>query len=158
MIDSFILVTPLLVLPIVFFGFVGCVLDREGAAGSVPLTLHYSPDLQTDVQSIEVTFTYSMFDTEIFHEVIVGKGETSASLKNESINPSGGLIAAESDIALTYRAEITCACVVTTSPVPSDHNSPGTPHVLAPADREKDADENPPAFQLQRDGDDFDVD
>jgi hypothetical protein len=158
MIDWFVLLIPLLVLTlIVLFGFVGCALDSEGGPGFVPLTLQYAPGLQTDVKSIDVTFTYAMFHTEIFHEVKVGNGEVSATLKNDSINSSGGLIAAGSDISLTYRAEITCKCVVITSPAPADADTPETEHVLDAAEREKDEDENPPTFQLQRAGSEFEV-
>jgi hypothetical protein len=157
MIDWLPLLIPLIVLSIVLLvGFAGCALDSEGA-GAGPLILQYPANLETDVQSIDVTYTFELFETDLFHEVKVGNGEASGSLKNDSIDPGGGLIATMASISLDQRAEITCHVIVTTSADPSDPSASGTPHDLAPAELEKASDDHPPFFQLHRKGDSFTV-
>src|SRR2546425_3530266 len=61
MIDGFIWLAPLVLLPIVLlFGFVGCALQTQGIQEGLPLALHYPAGLKTKAQSLEVTFTYTV--------------------------------------------------------------------------------------------------
>jgi hypothetical protein len=156
MTDSFLVLTPLLVLPIILlFTFVGCALDSEGST-FVPLVLHVDAGLDTDVKTIDVIFSYSMFDTDLFHEVMMGNGQAAIFATNDSILAGGGSFGVDTnDLNLKYRADITCQGIVMTSPDLSDESILGTPHILDPVKHEKESDESPPVFNLHRSGTTF---
>jgi hypothetical protein len=166
MIDWFVLLAPLLALPIILlFAFTGCQLlfPVETPPPGPLFILKYPANLETDVDSIVADFS---FTTQAF------SGDEKVSLPNNKIDPLGGEISSsmtmQSDEALEGgwgegdqvktaptiedEAELTCKCVITLT------NSPNEPQTLGPITQVKQAGNKPDPFILSRTGDLFSLD
>ncbi len=152
MIDWYVLLVALILLPILLlFGFVGCVLNREGAQGS-PITFTYQPGLDVDVQSIVVTFAVAVSSEDNGgSQFPVTSGPFTRS--SGTILPAGETIT-DGSAGLDEVGTVTCTCTVTMKPPepgPFEEPQPGTVFPLS-LPKNKVEDENAPAFALVRDG------
>jgi len=140
MLDWFVLLVPLAVLPIILlFAFVGCPLDRSGLATSLPFS--WGPGLgDGDVTSIVVTFTASVAEGEGGGSVFEGPKSVTLSGAQLVTGDSVGIVF----LTLPEYGPVTCNCTVTgTTPA-----APGSPPALV---KEKLEDEPAPPFHLSRD-------
>ena len=166
MIDWFVLIAPLLFLPIILlFAFAGCQLffPVEPGPGEPLFILEYPANLKTDVDSIVVDFS---FTTQTF------SGDEKVSLPNNKIDPLGGKIRSSMTIqhdedfeggwgegdqvktapTIEDETELMCKCVITLT------NSPDEPQTLGPIAQTKQAGNKPDPFILSRTGDLFSLD
>ncbi len=148
MIDWFVLLIPLVLLPIfLLFVFVGCVLDKDGKGPPGPIsndtTIHfvYEPGLDTDVHTILIKFTLGP------------EAQTSGAtapdkivLSEDDVLPLGDSIPA-GDIPLDSFGRFTCSGIIVQIKNESD-NEVHTEAVSA----YKAANEIGPTFTLKRDG------
>jgi hypothetical protein len=144
MIDWFVLLIPLVLLPIlVLFVFVGCPLDRSGNR-SAPIRFSYVGDY-SDVQSIEATFTFTPSKTEgseFPHSVGV------IPLTGDQVKPGGDTDLPDGTLFLPDIGTLKCSCTIT-----KKLSQPGEQPIKEDSpDKDKDEDEDPPSFTLVRDG------
>ena len=142
MIDWFVLLTPLVLLPIILLlVFLGCTLDRDGKA--VPVVFGYQSQLGTDVERFDAVTTaaFGFFNTVTRIEEgmpqLLAAGEEHVSFGTVSIDDEG---------------DITCQCTITRKPT-EDEPDPD-PEELDPITKHKTEGEDPPSFKLVRKGDD----
>ena len=140
MLDWFVLLVPLAVLPIILlFAFVGCPLDRSGQATSLPFS--WGPGLGNgDVTSIVVTFTASVAEGEGGGSVF--KGPTTVTLSGAQL-VTGGTVGI-TFLTLQDYGPVTGICTVTGTVAAGNLPDPLPP-------KEKLEDEPPPPFHLSRD-------
>jgi len=166
MIDWFVLLSPMLLLPLfLLFAFAGCQLffPLDPAPPGPLFTLKYPADLKTDVISIAVNFS---FTTETFS----GHDEPLL-LSNKDIDPLGGEIygsmkmASDEDLEGGWgegdkvkttpsegdEAQLTCECVITFTNSAGETDSP----TVGPITQTKQAGNKPDPFELSRNGDLF---
>ena len=140
MVDWFVLLTPLVLLPIILLlVFLGCTLDRKGKA--VPVVFTYEGQLGTDVERFDAQCT-------------AGFGVFNLMTRIEEGTPQ--LLAAGDDITagtvpIDSEGDISCTCTVVKKAVGMDPAETVT--VSSPA-KSKIEDEDPPSFRLERGGED----
>jgi hypothetical protein len=140
MIDGFVLLAPLILLPIILlFVFIGCTLDTTGA--QVAVRLVYGPGFETDIESIEVKFEFNPVEP-LSHLVAI---ET---LTHDEILPEGNSVVKETLVSLGDEGEIECTCVITKMQTPEPIFCFESIHKARDEDVER-------FFQLSREGDDF---
>jgi hypothetical protein len=146
MIDGFVLLIPLVLLPIlVLFVFVGCVLDRSGNR-SAPIRFSYVGDF-SDVQRIEVTFTFTPTEQEGSQ---FADAAGTLDIKGDQVQPNGATDLPDGTVSFSDEGTVTCSCTVTKKPP-----QPGDPAEQFTTDslgKDKDEDADPPPFTLVRDG------
>jgi hypothetical protein len=145
MIDWFVVLVPLVLLPIVLlFVFVGCTYDYDVLV-LLPVILHYGPGSETNVESIEVTFEFGAHSSTrtLFHQDSVPDG-------GEIIKPDGGKI--EEFVApVNEEGQVECTCLIKMKQTPVPQFEPASAH--------KEEDEDLQGhFELSRDGDSFNLD
>ncbi len=106
--DWFVLLAPLLVLPIVaLFVFVGCTLPTQGTWQDVPFWFKYDAGCDTGVQTIEVRFQP------------IESGEAPSNLKqvitlnHNDIKPEGDILTQYGLFPLSAEGDVECVCVIT---------------------------------------------
>jgi hypothetical protein len=164
MIDWFVLLGPLLFLPIIsLFAFAGCQLFFPVfTPGQVLFTLKYPANLKTDVDSVVVDFS---FTTQTF------SGEEKLVVPNSKIDSNGGEILgsmtilhdedleggwAEGDKVKTTptiedEAQLTCKCVITFTNSANETEK----QTVGPVTQTKQAGNKPDPFKLLRTDDLF---
>jgi hypothetical protein len=156
-IDSFVLLAPLLLLPIVLLlVFVGCgqALGLGEFHDVIPLLFSYEGDLPKDVQTLKWKFTIDVtVDPENGVGVIgdpPGGVDTGWFERNgNDIKPGGEDDIPSGFVDLRSYGQITCTCIVTKNAPPGE---------LAPAPpltKDKGEDEDAPRFKLVRAGTGF---
>ena len=142
--DWFVLLTPLLLLPIaLLFMFIGCGLQTTGIPDEppydIPVTLHIVdiPSIADGVKSLEVTFTGEVFGDST--------RSTTRTLTHEQIKANSFIDDFEI-VSLYDFGTVACKCIVTFFAAPSD---------AAEAIREKVEAEPLPEFRLSRIDNDF---
>jgi hypothetical protein len=119
MIDGFVVLSPLVVLPVVvLFVFVGCALDRSGIPGDGPggagaptkprVRFRYGPGFETGIASLDVRFLYTPKTEFTPHEIAPADPLT-------VFNPNGGVVDRTGQAGLDQAAPgwLSCACDVT---------------------------------------------
>ncbi len=150
MIDWFVLLVPLMVLPIVLLlVFVGCVLDRMGGkepSGTVTFT--YAPGLTSEppnlpkAQSFVVTWSGSLGGSL---NPIQRGGDSDMAIDNAGETITAGDVGADSD------GGVMCICNIVAS-VPPDDPAP-LPAIASSTEKAEGVDA--PSFTLVRSGDSF---
>jgi hypothetical protein len=142
MIDGFVLLAPLILLPIILlFVFVGCPLDSEGTQ-YMPVHLVYGPGFETN-ESIEVTFQFRLPSGD--EPLDRRKTET---INKQDIDPNGGGITAWGVMYTLDDGKVECKCTIETS----QGNFVPVPLETCPKEKGEDFERR---FNLSRDGDSF---
>jgi hypothetical protein len=159
MADWFVLLVPFALLPVVLlFAFVGCQVffpvDPYVPSGSYwPMVgLHYPPGLQTDVDTLRITFQF----VDEGSDEALNTESAMETLGNSDIKPEGEFkdMRAQLDMRNFGPGKLTCTCEITkvgtTTPIPAVSNY---------QNYDPDPEESVlNYFELARDGDGFKVD
>ena len=159
MIDWFVVLLPIILLPIVLlFAFVGCVLDREGKfpGGSVRFTYPANmanPDSDNPgLGSIQWTYTLDLDSDFEFGVGQIGGPTTAGPFERGGTSGTGIAPAGETHshpVHLETFGQVTCHCTLVTSPNPPFDNQTTT--INRTAVKPKQEDETGPPFTLSRD-------